>query len=759
MPLTPPTDPDARIRRVRVRVRGAVQGVGFRPFVNGLAARLGLSGWVLNDGDGVLLEVEGGGVSAFMAALESEAPPLARIDAVQAEDVSPTGEVGFVIRHSEQGGVTTTIPPDAAVCDACLGELFDPSDRHYRYAFINCTHCGPRYTLTRALPYDRPQTSMAAFAMCADCAREYVDPLDRRFHAQPVACPACGPKLSMPIEDIVARLKAGEILAIKGLGGFHIVCDARNESAVSRLRERKNREEKPLAVMVSNLVSARRLAHIGYEEGVLLTSLTRPIIVLPKAEGHGLAPSIAPGLKDVGVMLPYTPIHYLLFHETAGRPDGTAWLDDFQDLVLVMTSANPGGEPLVIGNDEAHGRLDGIADAIVTHDRDIVVRADDTVMRFLGGRPAFIRRARGYVPAPVKLPRAYPSGLAVGAHLKNTVCVVRGDEAFVSQHVGDLDTPEALTFFGETVEHLLSITDVSPEWVAHDLHPDFFATRYAEDYAQAHDLPAYAVQHHHAHIASVMAEVGLERPALGLALDGFGLGEGEGTLNWGGEALLVDGADYQRLGHLGELLLPGGEAAFRAPWRIAAAVLHRHGRGGEIASRFAGFDGAEMMGQVLDRGVNVIPSTGCGRLFDAAAGLAGVQPLASFEAQAPMKLEALATNPGVLDGAWTVTDGVLDLSGLLLAISDMDAEDAANAFHGTLIAALTDWAAGLAGAAGVRDIALGGGCLLNRVLHDGLHGQLRERGLSVHSPRLVPPGDGGLSLGQAYVAIQRHRGA
>lgn len=743
--------------RVRVRVRGAVQGVGFRPFVNALAARLNLGGWVLNDSDGVLLEVEGwtGDIRAFLQALQAEAPPLSRIDDVFSDDVEAQGETTFRIRVSQGGAVSTSIPADAAVCDACLEELFDPQDRHYLYPFINCTHCGPRYTITRHLPYDRPQTSMAGFAMCADCGAEYTNPKDRRFHAQPVACPICGPKLSMGVSEIVSRLKGGEILAIKGLGGFHIVCDVRNEDAVARLRARKNREEKPLAVMAGGMASLKTLAVIGDVAEQALKSSARPIVVVPKRSDAGLAPSIAPGLGEVGVMLPYMPIHYLLFHEAAGCPQGTAWLEEARDFALVMTSANPGGEPLVIGNDEAVHRLDGIVDGIVTHDRDIVVRTDDSVLRLIGNAPTFMRRARGYVPEPIKLAHDVPPGLALGGHLKSTVCVTRGDEAFVSQHIGDLDTLESLHFFEETVAHLLSIVDVTPQWVAHDLHPDFHSTRFALEMAEAHGVPAFAVQHHHAHVAAVVAEHGLSDPVLGLALDGFGLGEGKGTHNWGGEALVVEGGDYRRIGHLAPLPIPGGEAAFRAPWRIGAAVLHRLGREDEIAARYGDFGDIEGLKQMLDRGVNVQPSTSCGRLFDAAAGLLNVQPQASFEGQAPMKLEALVTEPCCLEDGWRIENGVLDMSRLLTHIADQNPKSGANLFHGTLIAALAEWADALARAEGVERIALSGGCLMNRVLAEGLERRLSGLGYGVFKPQALPPNDGGLSLGQAWAAVCR----
>ena len=439
-------------QRLRVRVRGAVQGVGFRPFVYRLATERQLTGWVRNDGDGVVAEVQGAELDGFLDALRRAAPPLARIEGVEATPVSPRPDEDFRIVSTGGGRVATAVTPDAAVCADCLGELFDPSHRHYRYPFITCTNCGPRYTITHRLPYDRPQTSMADFGLCSDCAAEYGDPLNRRFHAQPIACPACGPTLDMPVERILARVRSGQIVALKGLGGFHLVCDARNESAVSRLRRRKRRGDKPFAVMVANLASARRLATVLPEEASLMNAPARPI-VLVEQRGRSLAPAIAPGLDTIGVMLPSTPIHYLLFHEAAGRPAGVAWLDEPQDLVLTMTSANPGGEPLLTDDAEARHRLDGIADVVAGHDRPIVVRCDDSVLRFVGGAPAFVRRARGLRPAADQA--GAPGALHPrrrGPPERSPICVTRGDEAFLSQHVGDMDTAETRKFFAETVD-------------------------------------------------------------------------------------------------------------------------------------------------------------------------------------------------------------------------------------------------------------------------------------------------------------------
>ena len=455
---------DPRRDRARVRVRGLVQGVGFRPFVYGLARRYALTGWVLNDDAGVLLEIQGRATDPFLRALRDELPPLARIDAVEVERVACVDEAAFEIRASARcAKLSTGIGADAAPCPACLTECFDPSDRRYRYPFLNCTHCGPRFTITRHLPYDRAQTSMAPFPMCAACEREYHDPLDRRFHAQPTACLSCGPRLTMDISEVVARLLRGEIVAIKGLGGFHVACDARNHEAVRRLRRAKQRDGKPFAVMIAGVASARSLVDLGGDEVRLLASVRRPVVLARRRPGElRLAPDVAPDLAWLGVMLPSSPLHYLLFHEAAGRPTGIAWLDESQELALVMTSANPGGEPLVIDDSEAERRLAGICDVIVGHDRAIVVRCDDPVMRVVAGAPLVVRRGRGFVPDGIDLPCDVPSVLATGAYLKNAICITRGSRAYLSQHLGDMDDAETYRFFEESIRHLESILEVEP---------------------------------------------------------------------------------------------------------------------------------------------------------------------------------------------------------------------------------------------------------------------------------------------------------
>jgi hydrogenase maturation protein HypF len=730
--------------RLRVRVRGRVQGVGFRPFVHQLATANGLTGWVRNDELGVLFEVQGSAAAQMPRWMTERAPPLARVDAVEVEEL-PTlsSDSGFVIEASEKGGrAKVAIGPDAGVCAACIDEVCTPTARRYRYPFTTCTHCGPRYTITHSLPYDRPQTSMARFPLCADCEREYGDPADRRFHAQPLACPACGPHLSASLESIAATLQGGGVIALKGLGGFQLVCDATNEAAVSRLRARKQRDGKPFAVMVSSLASARRLVELSAEESRLVTSWQRPIVLARRAEALSLANSVAPGLAWLGVMLPTAPLHLLLFHELAGRPDGVAWLDSPLDVALVVTSANPGGEPLVITDAEAKAKLGGLADLVVTHERDVLVRNDDSVTRVVAGAPTVLRRARGYVPGAVKLPRAGPPVLALGGHLKVTVCLTRGDEAFVSQHVGDLDDAATFSFLQETVAHLEKTLEVKPEAVGHDLHPDFLSTRLA----QSLGLPTVAVQHHHAHLAGVLAETGRTGPTIGLALDGFGLGTDGGS--WGGELLRLDGATFQRLGHLSPLRQPGGDRAAREPWRMALAALHRLGL--DTVPRGAPAEQLALVRQALQRGFNAPWTSSCGRLFDAACGLLGVMPVATYEGEAPMRLESLVTTPTILRGGWRVVDDTLSFDPLLEALVSMNPRDGANCFHGTLAAALVDWAT-----PHVVDgvIALSGGCMMNGVLADLLVRGFADRGVTALLNRVVPANDGGLSLGQAAVAL------
>ncbi|MBI5006187.1 MAG: carbamoyltransferase HypF [Nitrosomonadales bacterium] len=756
----------------QIRVSGQVQGVGFRPFVYRVANELGLAGWVRNDSEGVEIAVEGEKpqVLRLIERLQSEPPLLARVEKVTHDFAAATGGFsGFAITESKAGRVLTGIAPDMAICPDCLSELFDPADRRYRHPFINCIHCGPRYTLTARLPYDRANTSMAKFKQCPACQQEYDTPTTRRFHAQPNACPECGPRLSMfdaywnqlagdAVTTAAERIGAGQVVAIKGIGGFHLVCDARNAASVEKLRNGKQREEKPFAVMVLNTQSARRYAQFREQDAALLETGERPIVLLRKSAGcDAELAGIAPGLPGIGLMLPYTPLHYLLFHELLGRPAGTDWLRQAAPLALVMTSANPGGEPLVRDDDEARNSLFGLADAFLTHDRDILHRCDDSVMKWQGRTPTFIRRARGYTPRRIVLPYSGPSVLACGAWLKNTVCLTRGNEAFVSQHIGDLDHIGTREMLDETVAYLCDILDVQPQAVAHDLHPDFYSTHYAQDYAARQGLPLFAVQHHHAHIAAIAAEHRITGPLLGLALDGVGLGTDGGA--WGGELLRVTGTDCQRLGHLAPLRMPGGDRAAREPWRMAAAALFDMNRSDEILRRFPEQAAAATVVDMLQRKLNCAETSSMGRWFDAAAGLLGVKEIQGYEGQAAMLLEGLAERHGKVEplalGYIHTAQNDLDLHPLLAKLADCkDAGYGAALFHATVATALCAWVQRAAAVSRTGHVALGGGCFLNGILSSALNESLTAAGLQVLTAQQLPPNDGAVSLGQAAIALQ-----
>ena len=745
-----------------LRIRGLVQGVGFRPYVWRLANELGLNGWVRNDGAGVTVAVNGEKVPEFLTRLPQEIPRLARIDAIESEVFAVDG-TGFSIIASVAGAVTTSIGPDAALCPDCIADICNPQNRRWRYPFTTCTHCGPRYTVSRRIPYDRAQTSLAPFALCAPCVAEYTTPADRRFHAETTCCPDCGPQLSLldangqaingdPFTEALRLLRAGKIIALKGLGGFHLACDARNAQAVGELRQRKQREEKPFAVMALNPAALAACVTITPADAELLRSAAAPIVLCAKGEAE--LPGIAPGLAEIGVMLPASPLHLLLWHEAAGRPAGTDWLQQAHDLVLVMTSANPHGEPLVIGNDEALARLSGIADAYLLHDRAIVVRCDDSVVR---SGPAFIRRARGYVPVPVVLQQNGPTVLALGGYLKNTVCVMKGKAAFLSQHIGSLENVAAISFLEESVAHLLAILDVKPELIAHDLHPDFPSTHLAVRLAGELGVPALAVGHHHAHIAAICAEHGVNEPILGLAIDGVGRGADGGA--WGGELLRVAGADCQRLGHLQVLNLPGGDRAAREPWRMAVSVMQGMGLGHRVAGwqqkHYPGRDAGPLL-TMLARKLRCPPTTSMGRLFDAAAGLLGLRAESHFEGQAAMELEALAARHGkvaALAGGMVMQASGPDFSPLLAALLDCDdAAYGAALFHATLAAGLSEWLLLAVDREKLSKIAVGGGCAMNRVLMLALAENLAAAGVTLLEAQQVPANDGGLALGQAWVA-------
>lgn len=706
--------------RRRFRVRGVVQGVGFRPFVYGLARRHGLDGFVLNDGDGVLIEAEGDSATldAFASSLHEEAPRLAQIETVAAKRLRPIGESGFSIVASRTTGTTALIPPDVATCEDCLRELFDPCDRRYRYPFLSCTQCGPRFTIVRSVPYDRPSTTMAGFAMCTDCRREYEDPADRRFHAEPIACPACGPRLSLPLEEAIGLLRTGAILAVKGLGGYHLACDAGSEEAVSRLRSRKRREEKPFALMTAE---PEALAAVCGEEWALLRSPERPIVLLRRRDGVPVAPSVAPGTPWLGVLLPYTPLHHLLSSDFGGP--------------LVMTSGNRSDEPIAFEDEEARVRLGGIADAFLSHDRPIHRRCEDSVVQ----AEFPVRRSRGYAPAalPLPVPAERPI-VAVGAQLKSTFCVARGAAAFLSPHLGDLDSESAYSAFRADLELYLEMLGVKPEVVAHDLHPEYLATKWALD----QDAELVGVQHHHAHAASCLAEHGEQGPALALVFDGTGYGT-DGTL-WGGELLRCDLAAFERLAHLEPVPLPGGEAAIREPWRTAAVYLER-------ASRPVPFERWPLVRESLK--LDPPLSSGMGRLFDAVAALLGVRAEMTYEGQAAIELEHLAAGVEAEPYAWRFGDGAALVRAVHddLAAGRARAEIAA-AFHEAVAAGAAE---ACAEAGEPRIVVLSGGSFQNLRLLASTRRRLETLGFRVLSHRLVPPNDGGISYGQAAVAARR----
>jgi hydrogenase maturation protein HypF len=779
-PKTPP--PEGRFERELLVVRGVVQGVGFRPFVYRLATEEGLSGFIGNDTGGVTIEIEGppARVEAFRRRLQAEAPPLSRIDSVTARSAPPTGETGFHIVLSDTAGqVSTGIPADAATCADCLRELLDPKDRRYRYPFLNCTNCGPRYTITRRIPYDRPQTSMARFKMCPACQAEYDDPLNRRFHAQPNACAVCGPRVwlvapdgtEIPSDDPVAettdRMMAGDIMAIKGIGGFHLAVDATSEAAVMRLRERKHRYGKPLAIMVRDLDAARGVCELTAKEEELLLTVPRPIVLARRRLGCGIAPSVAPGIPWLGVFLPYAPLQHLLFAD----PRVSA---------LVMTSANLSEEPIAIDNDEALVRLGKIADAFLMHDREILQRCDDSVMAVVDGAPQLIRRARGFVPLAVALPFDVPPLLAVGGHLKNVFALARGRFAYQSQHLGDLENVTGLDFFRESLAHLMHTFEIEPRTVVHDLHPGYLSTSWAKEWAAERGLPLIAVQHHHAHIAGCMAEHSIGGPVIGLSLDGTGYGA-DGRI-WGGEVLISRLDSFERFAHLDYVPMPGGEAAIREPWRMALGALYAAGfdvESSEVLSLLnVKAQDAHVLGRMIERGLNTPLTSSLGRLFDAVAAVVLGRGVVDYEAQAAIELEGVAigeplNDPAALDsgyplelhaGDWTAREPARISAAPLWRELLRDLRSGtgkpriAARFHAGVAAAFVHAAVLGRSATGIEQVALSGGCLHNRRLARLLRKGLAEEGFQVFQHVQVSPGDGGLSFGQAVVAAARLKG-
>ncbi len=748
------------MQRLRVTIRGAVQGVGFRPFVYRLATEMGLQGWVNNSPQGVFVEAEGEKetLDGFLLRLEREKPSLSFIQSLEYSLLEPVGYAGFEIRSSDGAGErSAVVMPDIATCPQCREELFDPSDRRYRYPFTNCTLCGPRFSIVRALPYDRANTTMQRFVMCPRCRREYEDPRDRRFHAQPDACGVCGPRLALwdergkplaegdeALKKAARALRNGLIVALKGLGGFQLLVDARNDAAVRRLRERKRREEKPLAVMFPDIESLKRCASVSALEERSLKSPESPIVLLEKASGSDIAPSVAPDNPYLGSMLPYTPLHHLLLSEIG--------------LPVVATSGNLHDEPIVTDEAEAVESIRGIADRFLVHDRPIERHVDDSVVRVQLGREMVMRRARGYAPLPVAVKRALPPLLAVGGHLKNTVAVSRGSEVVLSQHIGDLETAKALFAFRKVIADLLSLYEVAPVAVAHDLHPDYLSTQWAK----SAPYPQIAVQHHHAHLAACLAENELEGEVLGATWDGVAYGD-DGSL-WGGEFLLGDAAGYRRVATLRPFRLPGGEAAIKEPRRTALGLLHEMKadfgllRPSPDAPPLAEGEMA-LLAQMLSKGVNSPVTTSAGRLFDAVAALLGLRSVCSFEGQAAMMVEFQAER-GVDDRYdFDLREGeplALDWEPMLRGVIRDRAEGVATGvicarFHNTLAEAIVE----VARRTGAKRVALTGGVFQNRYLTERTYRRLESEGFRPFTHQRVPPNDGGIALGQVLVAAAR----
>lgn len=745
----------------RLSVKGIVQGVGFRPFVYQLATALKLNGQVANTSKGVTILIEGSldGVESFIKRLTTQSPPLAHITHVAVETLPSKGHTDFSISQSRKDAQRQTlISPDVSVCDDCKNELFDTGDRRYGYPFINCTNCGPRYTIIDDIPYDRPKTSMRHFQMCRACQTEYDDPLNRRFHAQPNACQVCGPQVLLldrqqksiesknPIETTISLLKAGHVVAVKGLGGFHLVVDAENDEAVQTLRQRKHREEKPLAVMSQDIDTVRQYGQVSLEDEALLQSQQRPIVLLEKKKDFNLAQAISPRNHTVGVMLPYTPLHYLLVkdHFTA----------------LVMTSGNLSEEPIAIDNTDAMKRLQNIADYFLVHDRDIYLRSDDSVVRIVDNKHRFLRRSRGYVPVPIFLKSPLKPILACGAELKNTVCLTRGEHAFLSQHIGDLENMETYDFFERTIVHLKRILSIEPKIIAHDMHPDYLSTRFA---MQQNHMERIEVQHHHAHIVSCMAENHVADPVIGLSFDGTGYGS-DGSL-WGGEVLIAHTDRFKRAASLAQSPMPGGAAAIKEPWRMAISYLYGV-FGKDFFNRRLPFlerlneSKLKIIVEMMEKDVNSPKTSSLGRLFDGVAAMVGMRNHVAFEGQAAMELEMVADASvhDVYEYAWSSEDTVqIDprpiISGVVVDIEKGVAPSIVSGkFHATLLAMFTDLCGVIRKKTGLSQVALSGGCFQNALLLSGLARSLHDRGFHVMTHEKVPTNDGGIALGQAVIA-------
>ena len=775
-------------QRVEILVRGTVQGVGFRPFIYNLATRLAIVGTVTNTSKGVVITARASRVALqlFTQAIVDEAPPLARIVSLETHSLPLAKEhsegdepAAFTILPSIAGSsANTAIPPDIALCHDCLSELLDPSDRRFQYPFINCTNCGPRFTIVETIPYDRPKTSMKVFPMCKACAKEYHDPGNRRFHAQPNACPECGPNISLhnnlavqlktdaPLAQTATALRSGLVVAIRGLGGFHLAVDACSHVAVALLRKRKGRPDKPLAIMVADLAAVHAFCHVDPAAEKLLTQPEQPIVLLQKKGNTRLADNLAPGIDEIGVMLPYTPVHHLLFHQ-ANCPKA-----------LVMTSGNSSGSPICTANDDALNRLKTIADLFLLHNREIVTRIDDSVVKIIAARPLLLRRARGFAPSPLPSPWPLPNILACGPGLKNTFALGREQDIMLSQHIGDLDNLASYEFYQESIDHCREVFQLEPEVVAADLHPDYMSSRYAAETK----LPLYRVQHHHAHAVAVMAEHGIDEPVLAVILDGTGLGD-DGTI-WGGEILQAELTGYKRLGHLSRLHLPGGDAAATEPWRMGmAALFHSFGPDGITLNRLPAtllqedHNNLQVIAAMLANGFNVPLTSSCGRLFDAIAALLGVRSRISYEGQAAMELEALAkkarTNTWLdsimlnshinttdlmseKDGKWEISL-VKFVTTIREGMTRGEARSAlALQFHGMLVNSITRLIEILSLQTSIRKVVLSGGCMQNSLLLEGLLHTIENIHLQVYTGKSLPLNDGAIAIGQTIIGGLRH---
>ena len=787
--------------RAQIAVTGVVQGVGFRPYIYALATGLGLAGYVTNTADGVYIDIEGSAVPEFIRRLPAEAPPLSRITDVAVTPLPLQGYQGFAIRKSTQSSETrpfTLISSDVSLCRDCLRELSDPGDRRYRYPFINCTNCGPRYTITRAVPYDRPNTTMAVFPMCTACAKEYHDPADRRFHAQPIACPQCGPACEFkvlnpgyatnerdPLFAAIEVLEKGGIVAIKGLGGYHLVCDATNHEAVTILRERKRRSNKPFAVMAASIEVIRGTCELTRMEQEVLESPKRPIVLLKKKRPERarflLSDAVAPHNQHIGCMLPYTPLHALLFSGRGGGP-GTA---ASALTTLIMTSGNLSEEPIVHRNDDAMDKLSGLVDAFLLHNRDIFMRVDDSVVRVRnagigernGGRSEdreypsllFLRRARGYAPEAIALRDSGPEVLGCGADVKNTFTLTKGSFAIPSQHIGDMENYETLKFFEESLANLKQVYRVDPSAIVHDLHPGYLSTRWAKEQGIKRNLPLFAIQHHYAHIGSVMAEHGLTEKIIGVAFDGTGYGT-DGNL-WGGEFLLADVDGFERAGQISYIPLPGGEAAIREPWRTAVSYI-KSAAGGDAMEQLEAIGFPQRYGREAIEQVTKIASirelsplaSGAGRLFDAVSAMIGVCDRNTFEGEAAMALEAL-TEAGIDSeypvvfmekNEYTVVNFSNAIRGVIIDLTRKEPNQViATRFHNTIATAIRMTVRYLHQRTGIRDVALSGGTFQNRYLLTRTMNLLAADALRVYTNVQMPPNDACISLGQAYLVRER----